>query len=104
MIFFWGKCRCTICHCPNVTRNENHLCGACFHPGSADDDHQGLNQITLKPMIIIRNGREGIFSKLERVTNELLAQTFIAKKSKKKHECTDKDCQHDASKRMKQYD
>lgn len=55
-------------------------------------------------MIIIYNGREAIFSKLERVTNELLAQTFIAKKSKKKHECTDADCQHDASKRMKQYD
>ena len=50
MRLIWGQCRCTICFCFNATKNDNHLCGACYHPYDADEVHQGLTQITLKPM------------------------------------------------------
>ena len=53
VILYWGMCRCTVCHCPNHTRNENHLCGACYSLDPEtdwQDDHQGLNQITKLPM------------------------------------------------------
>lgn len=49
--------------------------------------------------------QEKIRSKLKMVNNLLLINSLVtATKKKKKHECTDADCQHDASKRMKQYD
>lgn len=71
MRLIWGKCRCTICHCPNSTKNDNHLCGACYHPYDADEDHQGLNQITLKPMNFEITVSETIFQKLLKIIERL---------------------------------